>query len=156
MTKILFVCLGNICRSPTAEGLFQQALHAQGLGKRHFHDSCGTGGWHAGDAPEPRAVKTALKFGTDISHLRARKIKTADFAHFDLILAMDRQNLSDILALKPDQSHNDSMAECALYLDYCLGEKKNVPDPHYGTQADFDSVYHLCQKATEGLMKRLS
>ncbi|HBM27534.1 MAG TPA: phosphotyrosine protein phosphatase, partial [Halomonas sp.] len=101
MTRVLFVCLGNICRSPTAEGVFQQALARAGLTQRIDIDSCGVGDWHVGKAPDPRAQAAARRRGVDISHLRARQLTVNDFHAFDYVLGMDRDNLAAIRALQP-------------------------------------------------------
>lgn len=148
--KILFVCLGNICRSPIAEGLFRHHLTLNGI-SHHAHDSCGTGGWHHGEAPDHRIVSTAARLGVDISDLRARKLKPEDFEDFDLMLGMDRQNVRDIEAVRP----KNSTTEVALYLDYALGQNKDVPDPYYGGARDFETVFKLCDEASQALSVKL-
>lgn len=148
MPAILFVCLGNICRSPTAEGLMRNHVRAAGLTDRFVIDSAGTGGWHAGDPPDPRAIATAAGHGVDISDLRARKIRGSDFSSFDLIVGMDRQNVADLERLRPPRS----AARVALFLEAALGERAEVPDPYYGDDADFEAVFSLCERAAAALL----
>lgn len=133
---VLFVCLGNICRSPLAEGAFRdQALKA---GLDMLIDSAGTGDWHVGDPPDPRAQATALRHGVDISMLRGRQVEAADFQRFSHIIALDRQNLVDLKRIRPD----DARAELKLLLDYVPGRAgKAVADPYYGSEADFETTW---------------
>lgn len=149
---VLFVCLGNICRSPTAHGVFQQLLRRRGL-ERHIRvDSAGTGDWHIGHAPDARASAHAAQRGYDLSALRARQVRPADFAEFDYILAMDAENLRNLRALCPA----DSRAELALFLDYADGAAvREVPDPYYGEADGFDRVLDLVENAAEGLLRTL-
>jgi protein-tyrosine phosphatase len=150
--RILFVCLGNICRSPTAEGVLRHlaARHAPGL--KVDIDSAGTAGYHIGAAPDPRSQRAALRRGIDISDLRARQISRSDFNDFDLILAMDRDNLRDLEAKRPA----DAPATLRLFLHYApqLG-RDEVPDPYYGGSADFELVLDLCTAAARGLIVAL-
>ena len=139
--RILCVCLGNICRSPTAEA----ALRAE-LGARAVVDSAGTGGWHVGAAPHPPMQAAGLRLGLDLSDLRARQVRPADFSRFDLILAMDRQNLRDLKALEAR-----GPARLALFLDPLGGG--DVPDPYY--TGDFDDVATLIVQAAEAWAERL-
>ncbi|SFM52280.1 protein-tyrosine phosphatase [Pleomorphomonas diazotrophica] len=113
MRSILFVCLGNICRSPTAEGLMLNHLAAAGLANRIRVDSAGTGGWHAGEPPDRRTIAAARKHGVDLMPLRARQVRTADFSDFDLIVGMDRQNVADLRRLAPKAS----WTSCAPEMD---------------------------------------
>jgi protein-tyrosine phosphatase len=140
--KILFVCLGNICRSPTAEGVLR---HLSTLDV----DSAGTAGYHAGDPPDPRAQRAARARGIDLSGLRARQIHARDFDRFDLILAMDRANLSALETIRPSAAR----ARLGLFLEFAphLGIRE-VPDPYYGTDEDFERVLDLCFEAGRGLM----
>lgn len=152
MTRVLFVCLGNICRSPTAEGVFQQALDRAGLSKRVAIDSCGVGDWHIGKAPDKRAQAAALRRGVDISHLRARQLKASDFLEFDYVLGMDRDNLAAMQALQPA----DSQAKVGLFLAYAGLPDTDVPDPYYGGEAGFEQVLDMIEQASAGLIEELS
>ncbi|MFT4089381.1 MAG: low molecular weight protein-tyrosine-phosphatase [Asticcacaulis sp.] len=151
MTSVLFVCLGNICRSPLAEGLFRHHVTQRGLSDRFVIDSAGTGGWHEGEGPDRRSVAVAARYGVDISSQTARKLRPEDFDRFDLILGLDRQNVIDISRLhRPDHP-----SRIALYLEEALGEKRDVPDPYYGDNRDFEAVYKLCDQASQKLIERL-
>jgi protein-tyrosine phosphatase len=150
--RILFVCLGNICRSPTAEGVFRDLVHKAAPGLEVEIDSAGTAGYHIGTAPDPRSQSAALRRGIDISDLRARQITRGDFAKFDLILAMDRDNLRDLEAKSPA----DARAKMRLFLDYAPQTgRTEVPDPYYGGAADFELVLDLCTAAARGLIAAL-
>ena len=128
MTRVLFVCLGNICRSPTAEGVFRARAGDAGLSL--MVDSAGTGAWHVGEAPDHRAQAEALKRGYDLSAQRARQAKAADFSDFDLIFAMDRSNLAALRRLRPIRT----AAELCLFLDLLPDQPiREVPDPYYGS-----------------------
>ena len=151
MTAILFVCLGNICRSPLAEGVFRHTADAAGLGDRVIVDSAGCGGWHAGEPPDRRSVMIAERNGVFIHDQSARKVTTEDFARFDLILGLDRDNVRHLERMRPESAR----ARVALYLEEALGQAKDVPDPYYGDLRDFEAVYVLCEKASDGLIKRL-
>jgi protein-tyrosine phosphatase len=152
MTAILFVCLGNICRSPLAEGIFRHQIEAARMADRFTIDSAGCGGWHTGELPDKRSIAVAQTHGIDISGQRARQIHIADFDRFDLILGLDRDNVRNLIDMKPE----GSQAEVGLYLEKALGVAKNVPDPYYGSEADFAAVYKLCEKAGAGLLKSLT
>lgn len=148
-TSVLFVCLGNICRSPLAEGVFRDLVEQAGLAGRIGIDSAGTGDWHVGRAPDRRSQAVAAKYGIDISGLRARQICRADFDRFRFIIAMDRSNLADITAIAP-RAH---AAEVRLLLDYAGGAKgRHVPDPYYGGPEDFEETYCLVREGCEGLL----
>ena len=151
MTAVLFVCLGNICRSPLAEGAFRHQVQAARLVKRFTIDSAGCGGWHSGELPDKRSIETAARHGLDISDQRARQIQLDDFDRFDLILGLDRDNVRHLTAMRPEGSR----ARVALYLEEALGQAKNVPDPYYGGHSHFEEVYQLCEKASAGLLKKL-
>ena len=151
MTAILFVCLGNICRSPLAEGLFRHQAHKAGMDHLFEIDSAGCGGWHAGDAPDKRAVAAAARHGVVIHDQRARQVRLEDFDHFDLILGLDRDNVTHLKAMRPE----GAKARVGLYLEEALGTAKDVPDPYYGTPRDFEAVFALCEKAGASLLKRL-
>jgi protein-tyrosine phosphatase len=150
--KILFVCLGNICRSPTAEGVLRHRVSQATPALQVQVDSAGTAGYHIGDPPDPRSQRAALRRGIDISGLRARQISRSDFSSFDLILAMDRGNLRDLEAKRP----NRSRAKLQLFLEYAPQTGRlEVPDPYYGGSADFELVLDLCDAAARGLILAL-
>lgn len=151
MTSILFVCLGNICRSPLAEGVLQHKIDEKGLTAQFVLDSAGCGGWHAGEPPDQRSIAVAAKYGIAIDAQAARKLTLEDFDRFDLILGMDRDNVAHLKAQQP----HGSRAKVALYLEEALGEAKAVPDPYYGTAADFQKVYDLCNRASDALLAKL-
>ena len=147
--NVLFVCLGNICRSPTAHGVFQKIVDDAGLSDRIAVDSCGTGDWHIGRAPDPRAQQAALTAGYDLSQLRARQVTPADFEEFDYILAMDKANLRDLKRMCPDDYHG----HLSLFLDYASGTTRTeVPDPYYGEDDGFTEVLALVEDASRGLL----
>lgn len=149
-TKILMVCLGNICRSPLAEGLLRAKLDPT-----HFEvDSTGTGPWHVGNAPDPRSVAVARKNGLDISMLRGRQFSHQDFIDFDHIYVMDSSNLSNVL----DLAQNDQEAQkvCMILDTIFPGEKVDVPDPYYGGDDGFDRVYDMLDQACDVIASRLS
>lgn len=149
--KVLFVCMGNICRSPTAEGVFRQHVRDAGLASRIFIDSAGTGDWHVGKTPDDRSCRAAASRGYDLSRLTARQVCVDDFQRFDLILAMDHDNLQRLKALQP----SNSRAELDLFLRrYNLGEEA-VPDPYYGGSDGFDHVLDLIEQGSKELLKEL-
>ncbi len=150
--SILFVCLGNICRSPLAEGVFRAVLAERGLEAAFAIDSAGTGGWHAGSAPDPRSVAVAARHGVDITAQQARKVTLADFDRFDLILGMDRSNVDDLRQLAPEASPG----RVELFLDLATGRIKDVPDPYYGGEDGFLDVYRMIREASEALADRLA
>ncbi|MBY5397797.1 low molecular weight protein-tyrosine-phosphatase [Rhizobium leguminosarum] len=133
--SILFVCMGNICRSPLAEGIFGHLVAEAGLTGDVTIASAGTGGWHEGDPPDRRSIATAKNHGIDISRQRARRIQPRDFRDFDLILAMDRDNLA---ALEKSAPHG---ANIRLFGDTALGTGEDIPDPYYGGPEGFELVY---------------
>jgi len=148
--RILFVCMGNICRSPTAEGVFRAMAEAAGVAVEV--DSAGTGGWHVGEAPDRRATAAAAQRGVDLSRQRARQARAADFHEFDHILAMDHDNLADLQAIMP----RDARAELRLFLDYAPDQPvRAVPDPYYGGPQGFERVLDLIEAASAGLLERL-
>ncbi len=151
MKRVLFVCLGNICRSPTAEGVFQQAVVRAGLDGRVTIDSCGVGDWHVGKAPDPRSQAAARQRGIEIGHLRARQLKVSDFHEFDYVLGMDRENLAAMRALQPA----NSQAQVGLLLDYAGLPQSDVPDPYYGGDEGFEQVLDLIERASQGLLDEL-
>ncbi|SDU00023.1 low molecular weight protein-tyrosine-phosphatase [Halopseudomonas salegens] len=147
--KVLFVCLGNICRSPSAEGVFRQRL-AQRSQPGVSVDSAGTAGYHVGKAPDPRAVAAARKRGIDISGLRARQVSAEDFSRFDLILAMDRSNLTDLHRLDPGNG-----ARLRLFMEYAPDQPLEVPDPYYGGEQGFEQVLDMLEQASDALLNEL-
>ena len=150
MINILFVCMGNICRSPSAEGFFAHALQDSAYRERVSIDSAGTHSYHVGHAPDSRAVETASNFDVDIAHLRARKVSTDDFYHYDLIVAMDRDNLAGLNAIQPA----DSKASLKMMMHYHPdGYPQDVPDPYYGGMDGFKYMCELLEAATTGLLR---
>jgi len=145
MTSILFICTGNICRSPSADGILRHMAVKRGLDLKI--DSCGTHGYHVGEAPDHRAIEVARGRDVDLSFLRARKLAAHDFEDFNLLLAMDRGNL-EIMKQQcpPEHAH-----KLALF----LGDQ-DVPDPYYGSTQDFEHVYDLCYAACESLLNKLN
>lgn len=149
--RLLFVCLGNICRSPLAEAAFR--AEAARIGLDAEADSAGTGGWHHGEQPDKRAIAVASRNGVDISALRARQVRPEDFEAFDLILALDRDNLADLKPLQP----SGSRAELSLLLDHVPGrEGAAVADPYYGDDSDFDSTWRDVTVAARALADELA
>lgn len=147
--SVLFVCLGNICRSPTAHGVFQSLVSAQNLEDAIEVDSAGTGSWHLGEAPDRRATQAAENRGYDLAFLRARQLSQADFEHYDYILAMDKENLAELEAMAPA----DYQGELSLFLDYSdSGKNREVPDPYYGGDHGFDQVLDMVEQAAAGLL----
>jgi len=148
MTKILMVCLGNICRSPLAEGILRSKLS-----NNFIVDSAGTGGWHAGELPDRRSIEIANKNGLDITNQRARKFTKNDFTDFDIIYAMDNSNLKDILQLAPDEN---AKSKVHLILNELYpNENKDVPDPYYGQNDGFEKVYNMLDKACSNIAKKI-
>jgi protein-tyrosine phosphatase len=142
--KILMVCLGNICRSPLAEGILRSKLDSN-----FIIDSAGTGGWHAGEAPDKRSIQTAQNYDIDISKQSARKFSITDFDTFDVIYVMDQSNYKDVINLAPNEAAKSKVA-------LILGDSKEVPDPYYGGQEGFENVYFLLDQACEEIAKNLS
>lgn len=149
--KVLFVCLGNICRSPTAEGVFRRTLEQAGMADAVQIDSCGVGNWHIGKAPDARAQQAALLRGIDLSGLRARQLSEQDFHDFDYVLGMDQDNLRAMRDLKPA----NSQAHVGLLLDFSGTPGAEVPDPYYGGDEGFESVLNMIEAASEGLIRHL-
>lgn len=148
--SILFVCMGNICRSPMAEGTFRQMVENAGVGETIFAKSAGTGHWHIGNSPDHRAQSSCLDRGRDISDLRARQIKTSDFSEFDMVVAMDRSNLKTLMDLSP-KDHRDKLH---IFLDFSDSiRSSDIPDPYYGTSDDFELALNMIESASEGLLK---
>ncbi len=138
--KVLFVCLGNICRSPLAEGVFRAAVAARAEAEDVRVDSCGTGGWHVGESPDPRSVEVGRANGVDISGQRGRQLAPGDYRRFDWLVAMDRSNLQAVL----DRQPKDSLARVVAFMDYVPNAPgEDVPDPYYGGPRGFQNVYDL-------------
>ncbi len=153
-TGVLFVCLGNICRSPLAEGLFIHAARERGVLDRFDIDSCGTGDWHAGNPADPRSIAVARKHGIELPS-RARQLRAApDFERFEWVIAMDRSNQADLIAAGSKQGRTHLMM--AFHADHAGKPSKapDVPDPYYGGADGFDEVYEMLTGACEGLLKR--
>ncbi len=149
--RVLFVCMGNICRSPTAHGVFAELLAAAGLADRIEVDSAGTHGYHVGAPPDARSQHTARTRGVDLARLRSRRFGADDFHEFDYVLAMDRDNLADMLALRPD----DARAKVHLMLDFApdIGSDE-IPDPYFG-DTGFERVFDMIDVASRGLLAHL-
>lgn len=137
--SILFVCLGNICRSPLAEGILRHLAAKTGRADEFLIDSAGTGAWHIGDPPDSRAIAVAAEHGIDISALRARRVEATDFDRFDLILALDRKNLHSLKVSAPA----GTLARIALFAEHALATADDVPDPYFGGRAEFEDVYRM-------------
>ncbi len=150
--RILFVCLGNICRSPTAEVVFRSVAAREAPDLRFELDSAGTAAYHVGQAPDARTRAAALRRGYDLSLLRARVVEPRDFDQFDLILAMDRENLSELRGRAPRSAHE----RIRLFLEFApeLGAT-DVPDPYYGAANGFEEVLDLVEAASRGLLRHL-
>jgi low molecular weight protein-tyrosine phosphatase len=150
--QVMFVCLGNICRSPTAHGVFASMVQDAGLQQQITVDSCGTSSWHIGHAPDERSIAMAAERGFDLSSLRASQIQVDDFRRFDYILAMDEQNLLDLKALKPD----DYSGCLDLLLSFDSGSTvREVPDPYYGGEEGFQLAVQLIESASERLLTHI-
>lgn len=150
-SSLLFVCLGNICRSPLAEGALRAEAARRGL--ELTVDSAGTGGWHAGEAPDRRAQATARRHGVDVSGLRARQVTPDDFRRFDHVIALDHKNLADLRALAPA----DATARLSLLLDWVPGrEGQAVADPWFGDEAGFETTWADVSAAARALAAALS
>lgn len=149
-TKILLVCLGNICRSPLAEGILKSKLHADNF----YVDSAGTASYHVGDKPDSRSISIAEKYHIDISSCRGRQFKEADFECFDYIFAMDYSNYKDILSLARDEQ---DAAKVDMLLNVLFPDENiDVPDPYYGGTVNFEEVYQLLDKGCDALAEFLN
>ena len=150
--SILFVCTGNICRSPTAEGVFRDRVVRAGWQDHFLIDSAGTGGWHIGNGPDPRSVATALSRGVDIAALRARQLHIDDYRNFQHLIALDETHFDHIMSSKPE----GASAQISLLMQYEPTRKwRDVPDPYYGGQKDFDLAYDLIAQGVDGLLAAL-
>lgn len=151
--RVLLVCMGNICRSPTAEAVLRRKVEAAGLAERVLVDSAGTHGYHSGEPPDARAEAAARRRGYEMKHLRARQVTESDFAEFDFVLAMDTHNLKALEKVCPPEHRR----KLGLLMAYGERNKvREVPDPYYGPAAGFDRVLDLVEDAAGGLVKRLA
>ena len=150
--KILFVCMGNICRSPMAEGVFKHLVAQSGLQDLIASDSAGTHDYHVGDPPDPRALRASERRGYDLSALRGRQVSRGDFSEFDYLLAMDETNLRVLERLCPSQHAH----KLKLFMTFSTGEAlREVPDPYYGGEPGFERVLDLVEQAAQGLLNHL-
>lgn len=149
MKRVLFVCLGNICRSPTADGLLRAEIVRRGLQARVEVDSCGTSGYHVGELADANMRSVARDLGTDLSVLRSRQLTSADYRDFDVIVAMDRSNLAEIRSRQPQ----GTAPELLLFMDFVEDDDRpDVPDPYYGGRDGFVEVYHLVEDGVGPLL----
>jgi protein-tyrosine phosphatase len=150
--SVLFICMGNICRSPTAHGVFRALVEREGLSDSIVTDSAGTIAYHVGEPPDRRARETAVKRGIDLSDLRARRAISEDFECFDYLMAMDRDNYRDLMAICPP-GYEDRLH---LFMDFAPQRpEKEVPDPYYGGVAGFDRVFDMVEEASRGLLDHI-
>ncbi len=152
ISSVLFICLGNICRSPLAEGVFRNEAKKRGLEDRLIIDSAGTGGWHVGNPPDRRSIQTAANHGIDINDQSCRRLATSDFHQFNLILGMDHSNIIDA------RSANDESgpAQILLFTQFAgTGENLEIPDPYYGGPEGFENAYRMIKLASIGTLDRL-
>ena len=150
--SVLFVCMGNICRSPTAEAVFRACVENAGLSGQIRIDSAGTHDYHIGDPPDTRAMRAARQRGYDMSALRGRQVGMEDFARFDYVLAMDRNNLAILQRLRP----SDAAGHLGLFLEFASRHsQREVPDPYYGGADGFERVLDMVEDAAEGLLQHI-
>ena len=149
--SVLFVCTGNICRSPTAEGVFRHCVEKAGVVARITSDSAGTHDYHVGEPPDPRTQAAARRRGYELGALRARRVRREDFEVFDYVLAMDEANLRQLERLCPREHAH----KLKLFLDFAGGMPREVPDPYYGGPDGFERVLDLVEKAAQGLLRHL-
>ena len=150
--SILFVCMGNICRSPTAEGVFRHFVNEAGLDEEITVDSAGTHAYHVGEPPDRRAMAAAERRGVSLVGLKARRVTDDDFERFDHIIAMDEDNLIRLQEQSTDEYHD----KISLFLSFAFDTETEVPDPYYGDGAGFERVLDLVEKASRGLLETLS
>ncbi|MDP2540887.1 protein-tyrosine-phosphatase [Tenacibaculum discolor] len=149
MKKILMVCLGNICRSPLAEGILQSKLSSGSFAV----DSAGTAGYHVGELPDGRSIEVARKYGIDITNQRSRKFVKADFDKFDIIFTMDQSNYGDIVAMSENEEQHEKVK--MILNELYPNENRNVPDPYYGGDQGFENVYKMLDEACEIIASKL-
>ncbi len=148
-SSILFVCLGNICRSPLAEGVFHREAQLQ---EREFAlESAGTGSWHVGNQPDPRAQMVALAHGIEIANQRCRMVRASDFTQFDLIIGMDHSNVAKLERLTP----SNGTAQIAMFMQIALGRNVEVPDPYLDGDDGFELAYQMIREASLGLLAKI-
>jgi len=149
--SVLFVCMGNICRSPTAEGVFRHYVNEAGLAGHIETDSAGTHAYHVGELPDRRARSAAERRGVSLDDIRARRVRDEDFERFDHVIAMDRDNLA-VLIDRSDPAHHEKIR---LFLEFAEGHGEEVPDPYYGGTAGFERVLDMVEDASKGLLNAL-
>ena len=149
--SVLFVCMGNICRSPTAEGVFRHVVNEAGLADRVVVDTAGTHAYHVGEPADRRAQAAAKRRGISLDGISARRVQESDFARFHYVLAMDHLNLR----MLSDQAGDEYQEHLGLFLDFASGDEEEVPDPYYGGAAGFERVLDLVEEASRGLLETL-
>lgn len=147
-TSVLFVCMGNICRSPTAEGVFRHFVNEAGLSEQFDIDSAGTHAYHVGEPPDHRAAAAAERRGISLANIAARRVSDDDFERFDFIIAMDDDNRQRLL----DQAPEEHRSKVTLFLSFADNDEREVPDPYYGGAAGFERVLDLVEEASRGLL----
>ncbi len=152
MKRVLFVCLGNICRSPTAQGVFEKILRDQQLESEFDVDSAGTHGYHIGEPPDPRAIETAARRGVDLSPLRGRQATATDIDLFDYVIAMDKSNYQHLVSISSSSNRHKVRLFMEFASDYDVDE---VPDPYYGGGGGFDRVLDMIEAASHGLLEEI-
>ena len=151
--RVLFVCLGNICRSPTAHGVFESMVQARGLTDRIHIDSCGTGDWHVGHPPDRRASAEAARRGYELDHLRARQVRPADFSEFDYILAMDSANFENVRRKDQTMEFSEKLIMMREFDEIDKGA--DVPDPYFGGEGGFQDVFDILDRSTDQLLDHI-